>query len=663
MSLPDTARVSQDIKTAVEALLASRAAFGGRFSDSDSEWGAAGDSGPTASMQGLRGAFGAVAALITDRELWAIVKPHFPSLMDEWSSSLDELAKTHYGADPYDIDGSLERIRTEIDKDGAPYTDTLSWALSTSILLNYIFPFCEEHGLRVSAELRDRTRDEIARSLRHIISLQCADGGWNWGTPSDLNTGHIYFTWTVIQGLADLFDYVLGESENEIHVPADEATKAYLTQNDASLFKDADAAREKAARFLRERYVGTALTSTGISYADLQIKDGKGRERIVVHNPNSDLPLLYFYSYLLESLILASYDRNDPTLVNNRRAEMDRLYNEIKRRFSLVRSAGAEGTLEAEASSVQLTLFGTVGRRGDVPKAKIKDPSLWPQVLRTLVLYPYYVDTPRYVDEDITGPTGAYTLLLKDRRGGADDSGGNLWDRQAFNLSISVRALEGLIDVYDYLTLMSEKKPEPVVGTDLAQILADAILPHVRLRIGSEQKPIPPISAPSSAAPVPEVYIRNVALEISDAQTTANFAGAATLLGGRLKTIDVNRAVNQVIGKDHETFANENPVAYDIVRTTIIVCITTVSQLFAELLQEAVLSTAPAKDLGDNESVYKGPDALSNRITLGIRQVMLQELSRAQAREVWDVEGWVRQLLAIAAAPAPSGKPAKRATP
>lgn len=668
MPLPAADQVAVDIKAACEALLNSRRLLGGRFSDTDNEWGAAGDFGPCASMQGLRAIFGALAALPEDRELLAIVKPAFSGLLEEWSVVLEELRTSHYGGKPYDGDGALDRLRTEAEKDGSPYTDTVSWALSTSVMLNYVFHVCEANGLRVAPEITSRTREEIARSLRLLIGLQTKDGGWNWGAPSDLNAGHLYFTWSAIQGLADLFDYVIGESENEIDVKPDDDTKAFLLERDASVLRDAERSRDEAARFLRERYVGTALTSTGLSYGDLATKDAQGRERINVTNPGSDIPLLYFYAYLLEALILASYDKSDPTLVSNRRAEMDRLYAEIKRRFSAVRAAGAAKTLDVVASTVQVNFYGTQKKAGKVAEVKVKDPSMWPQILRALVLYPYYVETPRYADEDVIGATGAYALLLDDRRPADSDAGATLWDAQAFNLAISVRALEGLIDVYDYVRLMTEKarEKETDVRADLAQLLADAIYPHVRVRIrddsASKGTPVAPAAAMPAAA-VSDVYIRELALDVADAQTTANLAGAARLLQQRVKTLDVDRAVNHVIGREHETFNNDNPVACDILRSLIIINIATVSQLFGELVQEAIFSTANTKELGEAESSYRGPEALSNRITLAIRQVLLHELSRAQSRDTWDIEAFVRQILNLAPPPpTPQSRATRRGT-
>ena len=664
MPIPDAEQVARDIKNAVDALLTSRGAFEHRFSDTDEEWGAGRRSGPCASMQGLRAVFGAVAALPEDRELWAIVKPALPSLMKEWATVLDELAESRYGGGPYDTE-TLDRLRKEVERDGSPYTDTVSWALSTSVIVNYVFPLFQLNGIVVDPALTNRTRDEIAKSLRTLINAQLTktDGGWNWGGPTDMNASHLFFTWSVIQGLADYFDYVLGESAAEIDVPIDHDTKAYLEERDPTLEQDAIAARDRAARFLRDRYFGTASTMTGLTYADLTGRDGEGRERIfVISNPNNEIPLLYFYSYLLEALILSSYDKNDPTVVNSRRAEMDRLYAEIKRRFALIRPAGAAGTLDADASTMQLSFVGTVKWKGRLAEVKIKDPSLWPQILRSLVLYPYYVETPRFADEDIIGSTGAYTLLVADRRDG-EGVGAHLWDKLAFNLAVSVRALEGLIDVYDYVRLMTErnKEPEVMVG-DLAQVIAEAIFPHVRIRLRGETQAVPAVETrqqtPTASPPaMSDVYIRNLALDVSDAQSAANFTGAARLLGDRLKTIDIDRAVKKVIGERHEAISSDNPVVYDLLRSVIVICMATASELFAEVIQEAILSTASAKDLTENDRMYRGPDALGNRITMGVRQLAIHEVSKAQNHETWDIAELVKQILALSISVQPSPPP------
>lgn len=666
MPIPDADQIAREIKTTVEALLTSRSAFKERFSDSDEEWGAGGRSGPCASMQGLRAVFGAVAALPEDSELWTIVKPALPSLMNEWATVLEELVASKYGGGPYDTE-MLDRLRKEVDRDGSPYTDTVSWSLSTAVVLNYIFPIFQKSGFAIDATFKTRTRNEIAKSLRTLINAQLSggDGGWNWGALADMNSSHIYFTWSAIQGLADYFDYVLGESAAEIDAPVDAETKVYLESLDPSLEKDATDARDRAARFLRDRYFGTASTSAGLLYADLVAKDTEGRERIVVTNPGSEIPILYFYSYLLEALILSSYDRNDPTVVNTRRAEMDRLYAEIKRRFAVVRPAGAARTLDTDQSTMQLTFFGTVKRTGRLAEVKVKDPSLWPQVLRSLVLYPYYVETPRDADENIVGSTGAYALLLGDRRDAGGGVGALLWDTVAFNLSVSVRALEGLIDVYDYVRLITEKSKGPEPIGDLAQVIAEAIFPHVRNRLRGEAAPLPADAGTQEVATAPavsDVYIRTLAQDVWEEQAEANFSGATRLFGDRLKTIDPDRAVKRVIGERHETIKSDNPVVFELLRSIIIICTATVSELFAEVLQEAILSAASAKDLAENDRLYRGPDALSNRIAMAVRQVAIHEVEKAQRRETWDLTELIKQIIALAGptAPAPPPRGAKK---
>jgi hypothetical protein len=669
MPIPQADEIAIEIKTTVQALLESREALNGRFSDTDANWGAGTRPGAFSSMQGLRAIFGALAALPEDRELWAIVKPAMDSLLAEWSETLDRLTSTNYGLDPYDADRSFERLRTEFEAT-APYTETVSWSLSTAVAINFILPSCTTHlQMSVDPIMVEKTRDEIGRSVRLLIKLQADDGGWSWGSRSCLNAGHLYFTWSVVQGYADYFDYVLGESENEIGISPDHDTRQHLKRRDKSLEDDAKVSRDRGAQFLRDRYLGTAVTATGLAFTDLVTKDENGHNRITVSNPGSDLPLLYFYSYLLEALILSSYDRNDPTVVAARRADMDRLYTEIKRRFALVRPAGMARQLDTEQSTVQITLSGKQVVKGRVVnEVAIKDPGLWPQMLRTLVLYPYYVETPRYEDEDIVGSTGAYALLIGDRRNDADETGALLWDREAFNLSITVRALEGLIDVYDYVRLLSEREPEQVTAgasSEVMKVLADALYPHVRLRLRTDTEAVVvPPAAPAQETERPSEFdLRSRSIEAADSQIEVNFVGARTQLSKRVQTLDVQNVLEQVLGPEHEMFQQENPVAYEITKSVVVICIATVSRLLHEIVQEAVLSTAPIKELTEYSDAVggeKGIDSLGKRVRLVLRELGRQEMASASRKEAWDVEAIVKHILSLA--PPPAAPPPPRST-
>ncbi|MGZ5440743.1 MAG: hypothetical protein ACXW5U_01260 [Thermoanaerobaculia bacterium] len=654
MSLPTADQIAAEIRRTVDGMLASRK--NDRFTDSDKDWGAGGEVGVAASMQGLRGVFGALAALPDDRELWATVKPYQASLLKEWQTAMAELAATNYGPDPYDSNQDFDSLRKEADGTLAPYVDTVAWAVSTSVMINYLTPLAETNwGVRPDKALVNQTRDEIARSVRLLINLRLDDGGWGWGRPIDLKASHIYFTWTAIQGLADYFDYVLGDSKDEIEIPPDEATRSELRARDAALEDDAAKARDGAAQFLRDAYLGAALSSNGLTFADLETRVTAGAPpRVWLIDQGSNIPLLYFYSYLLEALILSSYDRNNPAVVGSRRGEMDRLYVEIKRRFAQVRPKASAGDLDPAKSTSQLHFSGEKQRgrgAGPVNSFQVNDPGLWPQILRTLVLYPYYVERPKLPDEDIIGSAGAYALLLNDRRKDGDESA-HLWDRLEFNLAITTRALEGLIDVYDYVRLLAAKSREDETVASplpLAEMLADALYPQIRIRLQSDGEMAPaPISSDLSS--VSDVSVRKVALGAGEDALSKQAAAATHLLLQRLITMDskaVKGFVDEVIGKDHDSFSRNNPVAYQLVKTIVVVSMVTASRLFSQILQEAIFAVATDTEVNDSKESFQGETALYKRIQLALKELVRHEL----ASDTWSVEQAIQQLLILVGTP------------
>jgi len=660
MSLPTAEQIAAEIRRTVVGLLVSRRKD--RFSDSDTEWGAGGRVGAAASMQGLRGVFGALAALPEDGELWAIVQPYYAALLQEWEAMIADLEATNYGPDPYDKDETFDGLRREADGTPAPYVDTIAWAVSTSVMINYLFPLAKKNwGVEPDTKIVDATRGEIARSVRRLLSLRLEDGGWGWGRAVDMKASHLYFTWTAIQGLADFFDYILGDSVDEIGVPIDEYTRKDLAKRDPALEADAVKARDAAAQCLRDAYLAAALSSNYLGFADLETKPQNSNARISVVD-HGDIPLLYFYSYLLEALILSSYDKNNPAVVNSRRGEMDRLYVEIKRRFAIVRPKSLTARLDATKSTAEIRLSGEQQRprgQGPVNSFKVNDPSLWPQILRTLVLYPYYVERPKLPDEDIVGPSGAYALLLSDRRTEQQD-GAHLWDRDGFNLALTTRALEGLIDVYDYVCLLAKKSEEEKVSAPLAlaDVLAEALYPQLRIRLQADADIVPkPVDG--SGSPLSSVEVRKAALTAGDDALRKQGGAAAHLMAQRLLTIDskaLKGFIEQVVGKEHDTFSSTNPAAYQLMRTIIVTCLVTTSRLLSQILQEAIFAVGTDADVAENKESFQGDSALYKRIQLALQEMMRHEI----VADDWSVESAVRQLLLLTEAPTPPPQPRGR---
>src|ERR1051325_9834914 len=275
--------IGKQIAEAVRALLDSRRRHGkGRFTHADTDCGADGRTGPMASMQGLRTTFSATS--IADDEpslgIWSIIEPEIESLTEEWRLCMAELKEEFYPS-PYDEasgsgsggEGPLRQLFSERGERPA-YVDSISWALSTGVLAHYALSLWKRHqrsGQR--AGLLEATREQVWLAIQALLAAQCEDGGWTWrgGMPQ----GHLFFTWSAMEGWADFYDYVVGESEKEIGIGQDEELITYLRRRDDQLFEKIARCRERATDFLAQRYlkeaIETGLTARALSDASAQI--------------------------------------------------------------------------------------------------------------------------------------------------------------------------------------------------------------------------------------------------------------------------------------------------------------------------------------------------------------------------------------------------------
>ena len=191
------ADVSQLVRESVKGLLDARRAMGkGAFTDADRKYGTAGNTGVAASLQGIRTVLNALAALQDDQPLWEAVSDDLPSLMEEWSKCVADVSDGEYTSAPY----SQAILRELFEEEPCVYVDTVSWVLSTAVLVNYMlreggafdrFPWATP--LRESG-LLEKTRGAMHASVKCLLDAQSDDGGWSWrtarpasedGTPGD----------------------------------------------------------------------------------------------------------------------------------------------------------------------------------------------------------------------------------------------------------------------------------------------------------------------------------------------------------------------------------------------------------------------------------------------------------------------------------------------
>lgn len=568
-----------------------------KFTDDDKAWGAAGGFGAYTSMQGLRAVMGGLMAVGADDTLWAAALPHMPSLLDEWRGVLDD-PERFSSCKPY---AGHDRFAELLDETaGVPriFTDATSWLLSTALVMRTVMPDLTERGVEVG-DVPERAIKAIIESLNLILSAQLPDGGWHLGGVSPQAVGHLFFTWGVLQGFADVSDYVLGESKDEIGVDEDGELLAIMGVELVERFKSA---RDNASTFLKKTYLDSALAEK-LDYKSLAASSGNAPVRVSVDDYGSEIALLYAYSYLQESLILNGVDRDGlPSIgyqADDAKADMDKLQDIVRKRFEQAQvelaAVASDRDIAVNSSTFFVRARAKRQRGPTTPEFVFKDPSLWPQLVRTFVLHPYYVTRSRVPDRYVFD---AFRLLMDDRRGSDESPGAGLWDHDAFNLSVSSRAVEALIDVFDYLEFLEAPEEAGSLGPttvdapgsdNLAVTLAAALLPHLRPMLQTDA------SRPAEPEKLDLDGVRGDLQEIADLAIEAPFKSIPMTIERAWKstTLNFEQIAHEVHGKTNAVvFAQDHDLAYTIFRAMTGVTSYTIAKCLPLLVEQALLYVA-----------------------------------------------------------------------
>lgn len=463
-----------------------------QFGDNDlEEFGTAGQIGPVASMQGLRSVLGSVIALGKEpgfAPAMKRIKSDWDTLVQEWQGVLEQLADGFTTASPYVEDGLLLRIIKRGGDTPDVFIDTVSWAISTAIAFRKVV---DDFGFSMSEELKSQSVDVIARGLDILAQVQLPDGGWSFSASTAEEGGSdLVFTYSAQQALADIDDYVLQSTEGNdpdstaITPLGEELNQRIAKWHSTSKGEQSERARtlldvytrltEDSVNFLTNRFVAQA-TAGSTDRIGLEVKDLQVNGRIKLLNERHDLVAAYYEGYLLEGLIISRADeyRSDVT------EPMRQLYYRLIGRFGELSAKVHRDAAEMKKpamTTLQIELSGPAGKRAQTqPTTKYTDAGLWAQILRAMILFRYYVEPLSQAEAVIVGKTGSVlSLLLRDRRREDDSKEPGLWDTFGFNLAYTARAIEAMIDCYDYL-----KRVETVVSkpSNLEQLLASALAP------------------------------------------------------------------------------------------------------------------------------------------------------------------------------------------
>jgi hypothetical protein len=439
-----------------------------RFGDSDLEGfgGTGGDIGPLSSMQGLRCVLGAALALGDEPGFAPAIErisSDWPGLVDEWSEVLGQLADGFATAAPYQADNKLLAVIKRSDGTEV-YTEAASWAISTAIVF---LRAAQDFSFSISKEVYEQSVDLIARGLQALAQIQLPDGGWSFSASTiDEGGSDLVFTYSVQQALADIDDYVLlrleGTDETAIaetplvkqlnaliaRWPSIDGAKGESSSTVADIY---DRLTERSVKFMVGRYLAQATAGASGRNVGLEVQDLEIKGRIKLLNERHDLVAAYYEGYLLDGLIISRADEGRPEVTES----MRQLYYRLIGRFGELSAKvhqGADEMKSPEMTTLQIELSGPQRRAQPL---RYYDAGLWAQILRALILFRYYVEPLNQVEAVIVARSGSVlSLLLKDRRAEDASSAPGLWDNIGFNLPYTARAVEAIIDSYDYLKRM-----------------------------------------------------------------------------------------------------------------------------------------------------------------------------------------------------------------
>jgi hypothetical protein len=457
-----------------------------RFGDSDLEGfgGTGGDIGPLSSMQGLRCVLGAALALGDEPGFAPAIErisSDWPALVDEWSEVLGQFGDGFATAAPYQADNKLLAVIKR--SDGAQvYTEAASWAISTAIVF---LRAAQDFEFPISKEVSDRSVDLIARGLQVLAQVQLPDGGWSFSASTvDEGGSDLVFTYSVQQALADVDDYVLlrleGADETAIaETPLVKQLNALIAQwpsidgakgEGASTVADVyDRLTQRSVKFMVDRYLAQATAGASGRNVGLEVQDLEIKGRIKLLNERHDLVAAYYEGYLLDGLIISRADEGRPEVTES----MRQLYYRLIGRFGELSAKvqqGADEMKSPEMTTLQIELSGPQRRAQPL---RYYDAGLWAQILRALILFRYYVEPLNQVEAVIVARSGSVlSLLLQDRREEDDSKAPGLWDNIGFNLPYTTRAVEAIIDSYDYLKRMETPAAQVTQATQAGAMSA-----------------------------------------------------------------------------------------------------------------------------------------------------------------------------------------------
>lgn len=359
-------------------------------------------------------------------------------VLKEFDKAYEHVGQKGFDATPLVADTLTKSMFSPQASPRYYYMDSVSWVLGLALhvrlaIRNENFTFEADEAKRA---VLDRAYELTRTTLEIICGAMCPQGGWNFS--NGCTVPHLYYSYAVAEGLADFGDYALGETPEIFGESTQEKAKdqELLEFLGEELIGRVEEARRKTGGWLKDTY----LNDLGRREVRPAEDGGKQQEGHI---------LLYYSYFVLDMLVICKTDEFFADWADriNRGVEHGIYLSRIDFDRAFADKAWFDNPDE---SSLPLN-WENHENPGLTPKRiKLEEPGLVPLSVRCNALYAYY-----FANGEDQKMFNLFSILFNNRHA---ETG--LWDSYSYNLMVTERAIEALVDYNDYL-LKFEARPKP----------------------------------------------------------------------------------------------------------------------------------------------------------------------------------------------------------
>lgn len=347
-------------------------------------------------------------------------------VLREFDKVYSYISEKGYDATPLVTEGLTKSLFSTQADPRYYYLDSVSWVLGLTL---HIRLAVRTKRFKVEKEFLNRVFEFIKSTLTIICDSMCPQGGWNFS--NGCTAPHLYYSYAVAEALADFGDYVLGETPEIFGEPSQEKAKdsELIEFLGEPLISRVEESRKRTGEWLKDTFLND-LGSNEIN----PVPDSKPKQQL-------NHLLLYYTYFVIDMLIICKADEFFEDWA-------DKINMGIEHGIYLSRIDFDRAYIDKDwfdnpdESSLRLH-WDNHEKPSILPKrdVKLEEPGLVPLSVRCNALYAYYIangeDKKMY---------DLFTMLFNNRN---LDTG--LWDSASYNLMVTERAIEAIVDYRDYL--------------------------------------------------------------------------------------------------------------------------------------------------------------------------------------------------------------------